>query len=183
VKKRLSCIFSTSILLPAFCLLLAGCAPEGDQTLEASLQQLQHQVAELEAMEGIRDLYVDYGRMLDDRDFDSFATLYTDDAIYSGGGESRGGTAIAKQLEDVITANATGANLHIFTNEKIDVNVEAGTATATSRGAFFVQDEAGGPEALMFATYHDELVKDGGRWKFKSRRIVGDIPGPENGTR
>jgi uncharacterized protein (TIGR02246 family) len=179
--KNVSVSLLRAVLLPVI-FSLAACSPSDNSALEAEFLRLGNQVAELEAIEEIRELYVDYGRTLDDRDFEKFATLYTDDAIYSGGGESRGGVAIAKQLEDVITANATGANLHIYTNEKITVNVEAGTATATSRGAFFVQDEEGNPEALMFATYHDELVLDEGRWKFQSRRIVGDIPGPENGT-
>jgi hypothetical protein len=77
-----------------------------------------------------------------------------------------------------LLAAAAGANLHVFSNEKIDVD----GATATSRGAFIAANAEGRPDAAIYATYRDELVVEDGAWKFKRRQIVGDIPGPTNGT-
>jgi hypothetical protein len=46
-----------------------------------------------------------------------------------------------------------------------------------------VQDNAGQPTPLIFATYRDELVLEDGSWKFKRREVIGDIPGPANEER
>ncbi|MES2605670.1 MAG: nuclear transport factor 2 family protein [Pseudomonadota bacterium] len=117
---------------------------------------------------------------LDSRDFKTFGELYAQDGEYVGGGSmgvSKGPAAIAAALENVITTNASGANLHVYSNEKITIT-GTDSAAATSRGAFYVQNETGGPIPLMFATYKDEFVREGGVWKFKRREVIGDIPGP-----
>ena len=168
-----------SFLFFATALALSGCQPAPDTSAE--IAALQTQVMELQAKEEIRELFTAYGRTLDSRDFAAFGALYARDSEYVGGGASgtaRGPDEIAALLERLITTNATGANLHTYSNEAIDVNGD--TATATSRGAFFVQDAGGGPQPLIFATYKDDLVREDGRWKFKSRQVIGDIPGPSN---
>ncbi len=167
------------------CLLLAGagmltaCSPAPDHNA-AALTELKDQVATLEARDQIRDLFANYGRTLDSRDFKAFGLLYAKDSEYVGGGgaAAHGAAEIEAQLETVLKANASGANLHVFSNEKIDVHGDS--ATALSRGAFYVQDAAGQPTALIFATYKDELVREDGQWKFKRREVIGDIPGPSN---
>lgn len=164
----------------AFALLLAGCQPAPDDA-SAELAALQTQVAELQAKEEIRELFAAYGRTLDSRDFAAFGALYARDSEYVGGGASgtaRGPEEIAALLERLITTNASGANLHTYSNESITVNGD--TATGTSRGQFYVQDANGGPQPLIFATYRDEFVREDGRWKFRRREVIGDIPGPSN---
>lgn len=160
-------------------LLLGGCAPAGpDPAQQAAIDELQ-------AREAIRSLFTDYGRTLDERDFASFGKLFTRDAEYVGGGATgsvRGPDAIATLLEQVITGNATGANLHTYANEKISFT-GSDSATAISRGEFYVQDAAGQPQLLMIATYRDELVREDGVWKFRRREVQGDIPGPANEVR
>ena len=161
--------------------LLSACQPAGD---DAAMKGLQAQVADLQAKADIRELFTAYGRTLDSRDFKGFGALYASDAEYVGGGASgkaTGPDAIAAMLEKQITTNSTGANLHIYSNEKITVTGD--TATAQSRGAFFVATAAGQPLPLIFATYNDTLVKQEGHWKFKRREVLGDIPGPNNEDR
>jgi uncharacterized protein (TIGR02246 family) len=163
-------------------LLLTACQPANDNA--AVLAAMQAELAELQAREQIRELFTDYGRTLDNRDWAGFGALYATDSEYVGGGGSgaaRGPEAIAAQLERQITTNSTGANLHVYSNEKITVSGD--TATAQSRGAFFVADANGQPLPLIFATYNDELVKETGRWKFKRREVLGDLPGPNNEDR
>lgn len=169
-------------MLLATSLWLCACSPAPQSD---SLLALEIRVAELEAREAIRTLFTDYGRTLDNRDYRAFAALYTNDAEYHGGGGqvARGAEAIASQLESVISANASGANLHVYTNEKIEVDVAAGTATATSRGAFYVENDSGGPMPLMWATYEDVLARVDEQWKFRSRRVIGDLPGASNESR
>lgn len=176
---------STALNAPilALAVLLAGCAP-APADREAAVQ-LQAQVAELQAREAIRTLFTDYGRTLDSRDFAGFGRLFARDSEYVAGGAAgtaQGPDAIAALLEQLITSNATGANLHTYANEKI-VFVDAEHATAQSRGAFYVQDAAGQPQLLMLATYNDTLVLEDGQWKFQRREVLGDIPGPSNEER
>ena len=116
--------------------LLASCQPAPGE-LDAHVVALQAEVAELRAREEIRELFTAYGRTLDSRDFAAFGALYARDGEYVGSGASgtaRGPEEIAALLERLITTNASGANLHTYANESIDVSGD--TATATSRGAF-----------------------------------------------
>lgn len=171
----------TPHLVLALAVLLGGCAPASD---DAQLQ-VQAQLAELQSREAIRSLFTDYGRTLDTRDFAGFGQLFARDSAYVAGGAAgtaQGPAAIAALLEQLITSNATGANLHTYANEKITFS-DAQHATALSRGAFYVQDAAGQPQLLMLATYKDELVLEDGQWKFQRREVQGDIPGPSNEER
>ncbi len=171
IHAPLCSLFSTAFMITA-------CGPAPDPA--AAITGLKMQVATLESREQIRELFANYGRTLDSRDFKGFAALYARDSEYVGGGgaAAHGPTEIAAQLEQVLKANATGANLHVFSNEKIDV--QGDNATALSRGAFYAQDAAGQPVALIFATYKDALIREDGQWKFKRREVIGDIPGPSN---
>jgi uncharacterized protein (TIGR02246 family) len=174
-----------SILLAALSACDQAAPPVTDAEVGRELTALRAQVAALEAREQIRELFTAYGRTLDNRDFRGFAQLFARDSEYVGGGDlgvARGPQAIALALENVISANATGANLHVYSNEQINIT-GPDTATAQSRGAFYVQNETGGPMALMFATYNDEFVREDGKWKFRLRRVIGDIPGPSNEER
>lgn len=170
--------FSVLSLCMVF-LLLGGCSPaEPDPGLQAAIDELQ-------AREAIRSLFTDYGHTLDERDFDAFGRLFARDGAYVAGGAAgaaKGPEAIAALLEDLITSNATGANLHTYANEKIRFR-GSDSATAISRGAFYVQDAAGQPQLLMLATYRDELLREDGEWKFLRREVQGDIPGPANEVR
>lgn len=127
-----------------------------------------------EDREQIRQLLVAYGTTLDRRDYDGFGRLFTDDAEYVSGATTRGGPAIAAGLKRIMEANALGfraPNYHVFFNEVIDVEGDAAKATSQS---FFVVPGAGNrPEIAMMASYEDELVRDGGTWKFKRRVVRG----------
>lgn len=168
-----------AVLYFSLALAICGCQQAPDNSAELAAMQAQLEV--LQAKDAIRELFTAYGRTLDSRDFASFGALYARESEYVGGGASgtaQGPEEIAALLERLITTNASGANLHTYSNEEIQVNGD--TATATSRGAFYVQDANGGPQPLMFATYKDELVREDGMWKFKRRQVIGDIPGPSN---
>jgi uncharacterized protein (TIGR02246 family) len=125
-----------ALTLSVLALAITGCQQAPDNSTE--LAALQEQVAELQAKDAIRELFAAYGRTLDSRDFAGFGALYARDSEYVGGGASgtaHGPDAIAALLERLITTNASGANLHVYSNEKI--TVAGDTATATSRGAFY----------------------------------------------
>ncbi len=137
----------------------------------------------LEDREAIRALFVEYGRTLDNRDFTAFSKLFARDSEFAGGGgaTAKGPEAIGALLQRLITTNypdSRGKNFHLFFGESIQIAGD--TATATSKGGFVMASGANKPELLLLATYHDEFVREEGRWKFKRREIHGDIPVPRN---
>ena len=135
----------------------------------------------LEDREEIRQLLIDYGRTLDQRDFAGFARLFAENAQYGAGtgDDIKGPAAIAKFLEETFKKNPTGVrspNFHLFANPII--RVKGDEATAVSKGMFVVPNQANVPEIVMLAAYSDTLVRAGGQWKFKRRIVHGDIPAP-----
>ena len=158
--------------------LAAGAAfpdPQAGESVESRLR-------ELEDREEIRQLLVDYGRTIDQRDFGAFSGLFAKNAEYIGGGGTeavRGPAAIAKSLEDIIRQNPTGfrsPSFHLFANEILQVNGDE--ATSSSKGIFVVPGENNQPAMVMLATYSDVLTREDGRWKFKKRVVHADIPAP-----
>jgi len=148
---------------------------DSTQTIEARLRVLEDR-------EEIRQLLIEYGRTLDQRDFGAFSTLFADNSEYHGGGGTgvvKGPDAIAKSIEGVFRRNPSGVrfpNFHLFANETIQVNGDE--AVAISKGLFVVPTQADTPEMVMLATYDDVLVREHGRWKFKRRLVHGEIPLP-----
>ncbi len=136
----------------------------------------------LEDREEIRELLIEYGRVLDQRDFGALSKLFSEDAEYLGGGSLsalKGPAAIAKFVEDVFRKNPMGLrfpNFHLFAN--ISVQINGNEAQAKSKGFFIVPNEEDMPLTVMMATNDDTLVRDKGRWKFKRRIVHMEIPAP-----
>ncbi|MBX5461687.1 MAG: nuclear transport factor 2 family protein [Steroidobacteraceae bacterium] len=160
----------------------AGCTPQAHGEQDGALASLRAQLDEARAQSAIRDLMHAYGRLIDARDFDGFAKLWTDDAVYVGGpGSERlvGGPAIAGFLRNIITSNPSGVgepNFHIFFNEEISVAGEQ--ARGTSMSAFVAPGATGAPAMVMLARYEDEFVRQDGTWKFRRRVVSGLLPAP-----
>lgn len=144
------------------CTALAAAPAVSQQGGSAELQELRDR-------EAIHRLLLSYGRTLDERDFDGFGALFTDDGEYAA---AKGPPAIAEAMRRTFATNPLGLsapNFHVFFNETIDV--EGSKATANSMSFYVAPDDLGGYRIAMMAAYDDELVKVGSDWKFK-RRIV-----------
>ncbi len=139
-------------------------------------------VQALEGRESIRTLWAEYGRTLDARDFRAFSQLFAKDAEFVGGPGSpaRGPDAIGAFLEKAIGTNypdSKGKNFHLYFNESIDL--QGDHATALSKGGYVMAtSDNTKADFLLLATYRDEFVREDGRWKFKRRQVVGEIPVP-----
>ena len=147
---------------------------------------LSARVQALEDREAIRTLWAEYGRTLDARDFAAFAQLFARDAEFVGGGPpAKGPAAIGAFLEKAIGTNypnSKGRNFHLYFNESIDLHGDEGTGV--SKGGFVMASaENNKADFLLLATYRDQFVREDGRWKFKRREIVGDIPVPRTAPR
>jgi uncharacterized protein (TIGR02246 family) len=147
-------------------------AASGDTTA-ARLQRLEDR-------EQIQELLYAYGATLDRHDFAAFGQLFAEDAEYGSGpgAPTRGRAAIQSQLERTITSNPSNLpapNHHLFFNPSIQVNGDR--ATAHSLGAYVAPDAARKTtQMVFFVAYDDVLVRNGGRWQFKSRKIGSGAP-------
>ncbi len=147
-------------------------AGKGD-SIETRLQRIEDR-------EEIRRLLMDYGRFLDRRDFASFSQLFAEESgeWIGGMGKAKGSQAIRKLMEDTIGKDTNKAiaapNLHVFTNETIQVNGDQ--ANALTKWIFVIQSEAARPQLFYVGHYEDSMIRENGRWKFLRRAVYGDIP-------
>ena len=162
-------VFATAPLTAAAC---QGAQP----TATAVAPRLQA----LEDKDAIHALLTNYGRTLDARDFAGFEQLFARDSEFAGGANAtaKGPAAIRALLEGLLKVNAapvSGRDFHLFSNETIEV--KGNEATALSKGGFVVRGQNNRMEMSILANYHDQLIREDGRWKFK-RRQIGDGPAP-----
>ena len=167
---------------PLIVVAVVGCAAAllAAQGSQAS-GDMAARVRALEDREAIRTLWAEYGRTLDARDFAAFSQLFARDAEFVGGGPpAKGPAAIGAFLEKAIGTNypnSKGRNFHLYFNESIEVRGDEGTGV--SKGGFVMANaENNKADFLLLATYRDQFVREDGRWKFKRREIIGDIPVP-----
>lgn len=167
--------FTTGALVATFAVGTLQLAAQRPQPKEGSVE------ARLQAVEDkqeIHALLMEYGRTLDARDFAGFERLFAKDAEYGSARSEpvKGPANIRELLEGQLKKNAApqpGRDFHLFYNETIDVKGDH--ATALSKGAFYVRGEGNKLETSALVNYHDDLVREDGRWKFK-RRILGERP-------
>jgi 3-phenylpropionate/cinnamic acid dioxygenase small subunit len=142
-------------------------------TIEERLRRLEHR-------EEIRDLLTAYGKLLDERDLAGYAALFARNGTWTGPyiGSAEGPAAIQALLEKNLGAVAgddpAGAH-HIMSNMAIEIEGDA--AKAWSRWTYVVPGDARQPSIALSGHYDDVLTREGGRWRFKSRVVSGDLPG------
>jgi uncharacterized protein (TIGR02246 family) len=157
-----------------FCVVLV---PATETRAQASQDAVISRLRALEDREEIRLLLLDYGRHLDSRDFKAYASLFAADGEWVGGfGTVKGPAAIQAFMEKNLgTAPNRANNYHLLSN--VVIAVQGDTATAWSRWAFIVP-EANGARVAQAGRYDDTLVRENGRWRFKTRVASNDTPPP-----
>lgn len=133
--------------------------------IEARLRRIEDEAA-------IQRLLVEYGRVLDNRDFAAYAALFTSDGVFDGAmGAYKGQKEIQTEMEKVFAGAVAdipkGQNFHVMSD--FVITVMGNRATANSRFIFY-KLEGSKPVANVTGTYEDELVRVGGVWKFKNRK-------------
>jgi hypothetical protein len=166
------CRFSGVVLIVAVGLAALPTRAAGQQA--KSGDAVAARLQKLEDKEAIHALLTTYGRTLDARDFAGFEQLFARDSEFVSGGaaQSAKGPAAIRLLK-MNAAPVPGRDFHLFYNETIEVSGDR--ATALSKGAFMVRGQNNRLEMSILANYHDDLVREDGRWKFK-RRQIGDNP-------
>lgn len=124
--------------------------------------------------EAIRRLMVEYGRLLDLRDAQGWAALFTADGAWSGGaryGVIAGRAGLAEFIEREFSN--TPPCVHIFGAAAI--TLREADAAAWSRWMLVEH----GPQGLRIAlagSYSDTLARTGEGWRFRRREVAVDLP-------
>ena len=181
MRSHLIALVLGGALLTGTVVVYAGQATRtgGDAALAARVQALEDR-------EAIRALMNDYGRTIDSRDFVAFGKLWARDADLLGGGGAaiKGPDAIAAYMEAQLKKNGApvpGRDFHLVLNQTIEVTGDH--ATALSKGGWVVTTPENKLELRILANYHDEYVREDGRWKFKHRQIGDGPPAPRTAAR
>ena len=124
-----------------------------------------------EEKDAIREVMAEYCFRLDGARYDEMAALFTEDGTWDTAfGAATGRAAIAQQARD-IRAKA-GDNrpraVHLVTN--IIIKLDGDSAEVRSNWTV-VQNSPEGPKIGSGGAYADRMVKEGGRWLFRYRKI------------
>jgi hypothetical protein len=161
-------------------LLGAGNPVRGDDDSAAS-SSIEERLQRLEDREAIRDLLINYGHLLDEKDLAGYSKLFAEDGVWEGGiGSATGPAGIYAMLDKVykrVAPGSFGNDYHIMSEFIIDV--DGNTATSRSNWTWIIEGEEGTPVASRSGHYQDTLVKVDGVWKFKYRLTVTELPMPE----
>lgn len=140
---------------------------------------LEERLRALEDDRDIRDLIIRYAQRLDARDHRGYAELFARDGRWSGRmGDAVGPAAIEAMLVAGLGPAPEGfrntKNFHLMSN--ITVEIDGDTATAQSRLVYFARSKEARPVPMLAGRYLDEFVREDGKWKFKFRQVIGEIP-------
>jgi 3-phenylpropionate/cinnamic acid dioxygenase small subunit len=139
---------------------------------------VEERLARLEDVAEIEGLILEYARHLDARDLHAYSRLFCADGEWSGNtGHAKGPDAIQAMLEERLPPNppAPGpTSRHVVSNPVIEVDGDSAKASVT--WALIRRGESDEPELALLGHYRDELAREDGRWRFRSRRAHIDIP-------
>jgi ketosteroid isomerase-like protein len=148
-----------------------------DAPPDTRLDALVRRVRVLEDKQAIWDLFMDYKRELDARDFHRYSMLFTDDAVWVGNlGKATGPSEIEALLLRTMEVYASDRERthHLVMNPVI--TVDGDTATALSNWGYVTRSGADAPVFEMLGHYVDELVRTPNGWRFHRREAYSDIP-------
>ena len=121
--------------------------------------------------DAIREVLAEYCFALDGGRYDDMAALFTEDGTWDTAfGAATGRAAIAAQARDIRVR--AGDNrpraIHLVTNIVIALN---GNEAEVRSNWTVVQNSPTGPKIGSGGGYADRMVKEGGTWRFRYRKI------------
>ncbi|HUZ20445.1 MAG TPA: nuclear transport factor 2 family protein [Acidimicrobiales bacterium] len=141
------------------------------ESTEARLQRL-------EDLEEIRQLFIEYKRALDGKDFAAYASLFaTDGEFVAGELHAKGRAEIQAMVEGMLgnlLGDERGNDFHLVINPSVRLDGDRATAEVT--WAYVVRGGGDQPVLSKLGHYDDELIREDGRWRFLRRSAPTDIP-------
>ena len=128
------------------------------------------EVSELVEIEEIKQLKARYFRLMDQKLWDEWGDVFTEDATLQYGPNSgdifEGKKGIVKGLRNVLKDAITAHHGHM---PEIEIT---GDATATGIWAMFDYVEMPGITLKGYGHYEEKYVKDDGKWKIRNLRLT-----------
>jgi len=141
------------------------------QTAPVSGSDLERRLQRLEDIEAIRNLFLEYGRLADTKDWAGYSDLFVESGTFDSPhsvGTVTGTKEIRERLGSAYGDDPADA-VHLFHN--IEVYVDGDRATAKSIWTFMLPGgKDSPPQVLMSGKYSDVLVRTDAGWKFEIRR-------------
>jgi uncharacterized protein (TIGR02246 family) len=156
-----------------------------DEPAAAAADDASARLRRLEDLEEIRQLFMDYKTVLDQKDFGAYASLFAEDGEFVAiAGGAHGRAAIEAMVAAMPGTDLLGAKVgddfHLVLNPQIQLDtVDADRARAESTWAYVVKGDDGEPVLCKLGHYDDELVREDGKWRFLRREAPMDIPAPQ----
>jgi ketosteroid isomerase-like protein len=148
-----------------------------DAAPHTRVDSIEQRLRRLEDRDAVWRLFMTYKEHLDQRNFEAYASLFTDDAVWIGNlGKCHGPAQIEDMLIKTLEVFASDHERahHLVLNPVIDIDGD--TATAKSNWAFVTRSDTDAPVLSMLGTYYDELRRTEDGWKFSRRVAYSDIP-------
>jgi 3-phenylpropionate/cinnamic acid dioxygenase small subunit len=134
-----------------------------------------------ESHHAITTLLYRYAECMDAADFDAITELFADAVLTNEGvdGEVRGGEAISGlyRRTNRVHDDGTLRTRHVTSNVIVDIDEQAGTATARSIFVVFQQTPKVALQPIVSGSYRDRFARTGDEWRFTHRHIVVDLIG------
>lgn len=134
---------------------------------DLSQRTLARNIALVADRQDIAQLRAQYCHLLDDRDWDGLADLFTSDGVFDGLARVEGRAAIHQFFSQTVERLAEGF-WHFCTNATCQVDRDR----ATGRISMQYLSCKNGVSYVSAGHYDDVLLRQDGQWKFQSRRIT-----------
>jgi 3-phenylpropionate/cinnamic acid dioxygenase small subunit len=138
------------------------------------------------ARDEIRELMFRYCEMIDAGDVDGLVELFAHAVLggFEGDREWQGRDEIRAMYSGAgrrERTTGTRRTKHITTNVLIELDDDAGTATARSYWVLLTSQSPNTPIAISLAgSYHDRFERVDERWRFAERRYLVDLQGSDS---
>jgi len=128
-----------------------------------------------DSVKQISDLMFRYAELFDTGRFDEFAALFEHGKWH----KAESGAAAARQwiTDHVQLYDGQTRTKHVTTNVIVDVDEEAGTATASAYVTIFQALPDFPLQPIFSGRYSDRLTRIDGTWYWTERRVINDLYG------
>jgi hypothetical protein len=161
----------------------SGGGPSGGGEAQAG-DDTELRLRRLEDLEQIRQLFVEYKRVLDKQDFAAYGALFAANGEFvaspaQGLQQAKGPAAIQALVEAMpgsLLGSEPGADFHVVINPLIELDpADRDRARAEVTWLYVVKGDDGLPALCKLGHYDDLLIREAGRWRFLRREAPTDI--------
>jgi hypothetical protein len=119
----------------------------------------------------LQRLCLNYGFHADARDGESFAKLFTSDAVLEGSGLRFDSSGALREVPGRL--NIYKKTYHVICNSYFELNEDEATGVVYSSSHHLKENPDGSlSDIVMYITYHDHYSRQHDGWKFRRRRLA-----------